>query len=114
MKSVHVGALVISVIAAIAAPFAIAPATAQEKIVRYQCEEGPSFQVTFHQNKNNSIRDYARVKLPNQAEPLKLRPLDSRDGIKYGSNLSLLKILDNQASLEMNWQVVSDRCVAVK
>jgi hypothetical protein len=109
MRKVCIAAMMVGGMAIVALP-----ANAQEKIVRYQCEQGPSFLVTFYQNKNNSIRDYARVKLPNKAEPLKLRPLDSRNSIKYGSNLSLLTILDNQASLEINWQTVSNGCVAVK
>jgi hypothetical protein len=109
MKRLYIGAMVTSAIAAIVA----SPAAAQERIVQYQCEDGPSFQVTFHQNKNNPIRDYAKVKLPNKAEPLELRPLDSRDSIKYGHGLAVLKILDNQASLEINWQTVSNACVAV-
>jgi hypothetical protein len=109
MRKVCVGVMMSGVVA-----IAALPATAQERIVRYTCEQGPSFQVTFNQNKNNPLRDYAKVKLPNRPEPLKLRPLDSRDSIKYGSNLSLLTIFDNQASLEINWLTVSAGCVATK
>jgi hypothetical protein len=88
-------------------------AQAQDARIRYQCEQGPSFDVHFHQNQKNNIRDYARVQLPNQPEPLKLRPLDSRDDvITYGSGKTVLTIRDNQASLEQNWLPISNGCVA--
>ena len=101
MKAIRLGVLILP----IAVMFAGLPAKTQDEFMQYQCGEGKSFEAQLLRNK-------ARVKLGNQS--FNLLPVDSRQGLKYSNGRTSLMVVDNQASIEVDYKKILNGCTAPK
>lgn len=100
MKIVSAGALLLPLLTTIA----IFPAHAQESYFKYRCENGKTFEVTVRPDK-------AKIKL-DDTTTLKLLPLDAREGLKFAAHSTLLTMVNQEASIEINDNFVYNKCVA--
>ncbi|NJP10582.1 MAG: lysozyme inhibitor [Leptolyngbyaceae cyanobacterium RU_5_1] len=102
MKAVRLGAMILPVIAAIAA----LPASAQQTVVRYQCEQGSGFEATFLRD-TEKMKE-AKLKLGSQV--MTLLPVASSVGHKFSNGRTILFVTENEASIEVNYQTILSRC----
>jgi len=100
MKIINAGALILPLLATIS----ISPAQAQAEYSKYLCENGKTFEVRVKPDK-------ASLKLEGTT-PLKLLPLDAREGLKFAARRTLLTMVNQEASIEINDNFVYNRCVA--
>lgn len=99
MKIVTASGLILPLLATIA----VFPAHAQEDYLKYQCENGTTFEVMVRPEK-------AKLKLDANTT-LKLLPLDAREGLKFAANRTLLTIVNKDASIAINDKFVYSNCV---
>lgn len=99
MKIFNAGTLILPLLTAIA----ISPVHAQERTLKYVCENDKSFEVMVKSDKAN-------LKLDGKTT-LKLLPLDARDGLKFAAKRTLLTMINQEASIEINNNFVYNRCV---
>ncbi len=100
MKAVVWGILLLPIVSAIS-PL---PASAQAVSRKFQCAQGRSFEAEV-------LKDKVYVKY-DSGKTIKLRPLDSREGIKFANGLTLLTLNGNQAEIEINYITEFNQCVA--
>ncbi|MEX0268869.1 hypothetical protein AB3R30_06995 [Leptolyngbyaceae cyanobacterium UHCC 1019] len=99
MKIVNVAGLILPLLTTIA----IFPAQAQEEYFKYACEDGKTFEVTVRP-------DRAKLKLDGSTS-LKLLPLDAREGLKFAAKRTLLTMVNQEASIEINYAFVYRNCI---
>jgi hypothetical protein len=99
MKIVNAALLILPMVATIAS----FPAHAQEKYFRYTCGGGKTFEVMVRPDK-------ASLKLEGTTA-LKLLPLDAREGLKFAAKRTLLTMVNQEASIEINDKFVYIQCV---
>jgi membrane-bound inhibitor of C-type lysozyme len=100
MKGIKLSSVVLPVlISAIAVP-----ASAQE-FVKYQCNEGKTFEVQYFPTQ-------AWVKMDNLT--FKLYPVAAAEGIKYSNGRTLLQTSGNKATINVNFQPYLSECTSQK
>ncbi len=103
MKSIQLSSVVLPVvIAAVALP---ASAQQVQQSVKYQCNEGKTFEVQY-------FKDKAWMKLDNLR--FELLPVQTVDGMKYSNGKTLLQTLGNKASIDVDFQPYLIDCVSQK
>lgn len=105
MNAVKFGAMILPVVAAIAA----LPVSAQQTTVRYQCEQGNGFEATY----TGDIEKMKEAKVKLGSQTMTLLPVAAGRGHKFSNGRTLLTVLDNEASIEVNYQTILSRCSTV-
>ncbi|MFB2894231.1 MliC family protein [Aerosakkonemataceae cyanobacterium BLCC-F50] len=101
MKTIKLAAFLLPAVVAIAS----LPATAeQQQVVRYQCNNGRSFQAQY-------LPETAQVKL-GENESLTLKQIPAASGVRYTDDRTTLFTKGDRAFIQVENQVVFDSCVA--
>ena len=82
----------------------VPPAHAQVQTMRFQCEQGEAFEAQVS-------KEQAKVKFAS-GRIVELLPVDAREGRKFSNGRMLLRLKGAEASVEMNYTLMSNQCFA--
>jgi membrane-bound inhibitor of C-type lysozyme len=103
MKSINLSSVVFPLmITAMALP---ANAQQAQQFVKYQCNDGKTFEVQY-------FRDKAWMRLDNLR--FELLPVEAVEGMKYSNGRTLLQAISNKASIDVNFQPYLTECISQK
>ncbi len=100
MKSIKLSSVVLPVVVS-----AIALPASAQNFVKYQCNEGKTFEVQY-------LRTRAWVKMDNLK--FELYPVAAAEGMKYSNGRTLLQTNGNKANINVNFQPYLTECVSQK
>lgn len=101
MKTIKLAAFLLPMVVAIAT----LPANAkQQQVVRYQCNDGRTFEAQYSPKT-------AQVKL-GENQTVTLQEISAASGTRYSDDRTTLFTKGNEAFIEVENQVVFERCVA--
>jgi membrane-bound inhibitor of C-type lysozyme len=103
MRSINLNSAVLPlVITAMALP---ANAQQAQQFVKYQCNDGKTFEVQY-------FPDKAWMRLDNLR--FELLPVEAVEGMKYSNGRTLLQTIGNKASIDVNFQPYLTECISQK